>query len=88
MAGRATVCVLLALLSVQGHAQLIDKHRMPNTANEGINKSLAEEIGQGRGFETCPILPCSSSSGIRSAPSGVAASYSNANLSEPKDKAA
>ena len=54
VARRATVCALLALLAARGHAQLIDQHRMPNTANEGINKSLAEEIGQGRGFETMP----------------------------------
>src|SRR5215469_17329652 len=54
VAGCPVICGLLALLSAQGYAQLIDKHRMPNTANEGINKSLAEEIGQGRGFETMP----------------------------------
>src|SRR6516162_9728229 len=54
VAGHVTACVLFALLAVLGYAQLIDKHRMPNTANEGINKSLAEEIGQGRGFDTMP----------------------------------
>ena len=50
----AAICTLVALVSARGYAQLIDKHRMPNTANEGINKSLVEEIGQGRGFETMP----------------------------------
>jgi hypothetical protein len=30
-------------------AQLIDKNKAPNLANEGINKSLAQEIGAGRG---------------------------------------
>src|SRR3990172_8739896 len=28
---------------------LIDKTKAPNTANEGINKSLKDEIGAGRG---------------------------------------
>jgi hypothetical protein len=45
-------CALLALLSTVGRAQLIDKHRMPNTANEGISKTLTEQIGPGRGSET------------------------------------
>src|SRR5215469_17605310 len=52
--GAESIGGLLLLLSLPGHAQLIDKHRMPNTANEGINKSLAEEIGAGRGYETMP----------------------------------
>src|SRR5215831_5972488 len=30
-------------------AQLIDKNKAPNLANEGINKSLEQEIGAGRG---------------------------------------
>src|SRR5499427_3982741 len=54
VAGCPMICALLALVSTRGYAQLIDKHRMPNTANEGINKSLAQEIGPGRGFETMP----------------------------------
>src|SRR5262252_4296676 len=49
-----TYGTLMALAIAPGHAQLIDKHRMPNTANEGIRKSLIEEIGAGRGYETMP----------------------------------
>ena len=45
---------LMALVLAPGHAQLIDRHRMPNTANEGIRKSLIEEVGLGRGYETMP----------------------------------
>ncbi len=41
--------VLVLLASLPAYPQLIDKHRMPNLANEGINKTLAEEIGPGRG---------------------------------------
>src|SRR5215469_7385154 len=52
--GAESIGGLLLLLSLPGYAQLVDKHRMPNTANEGINKSLVEEIGQGRGSETMP----------------------------------
>jgi len=33
---------------------LIDKTKAPNTANEGINKSLKDEIGAGRGSITIP----------------------------------
>jgi hypothetical protein len=44
----------MALVIAPGHAQLIDWHRMPNTANEGIRKSLIEEVGPGRGHETMP----------------------------------
>lgn len=35
-------------------AQLIDRTQQPNTANEGIAKSLAEEIGAGRGDVMTP----------------------------------
>jgi len=44
-------CMVFAVLSwsLVGHAQLIDRTQQPNTANEGIAKSLAEEIGAGRG---------------------------------------
>jgi len=31
------------------HAQLVDKTLAPNAANEGINKSLEEQVGAGRG---------------------------------------
>src|SRR3972149_11659204 len=33
---------------------LIDKTKAPNAANEGINKSLKDEIGAGRGSMTTP----------------------------------
>jgi mono/diheme cytochrome c family protein len=40
---------LLALLTAPALAQLIDKTKAPNIANEGIKKSLAQQIGAGRG---------------------------------------
>src|SRR5579871_694804 len=40
--------LLLFFSSVAG-AQLIDNNQAPNTAKAGINKSLADEIGAGRG---------------------------------------
>ncbi|HEV7553192.1 MAG TPA: di-heme oxidoredictase family protein, partial [Candidatus Angelobacter sp.] len=36
-------------LAQVAHAQLIDNNQAPNTAKAGINKSLANEIGPGRG---------------------------------------
>jgi mono/diheme cytochrome c family protein len=39
----------LTLLTVTGLAQLIDKTKAPNVAEEGINKTLTQEIGTGRG---------------------------------------
>ena len=45
---------LVAALTAAAPAQLVDRNRMPNTANEGIAKTLAEEIGMGRGSETQP----------------------------------
>jgi len=44
----------MALVIAPGHAQLIDRHLLPNTANEGIRKSLIEEVGAGRGYEIMP----------------------------------
>src|SRR5829696_5528929 len=41
--------VLAAALAVPGLGQLVDKTLAPNAANEGIAKSLAEQIGTGRG---------------------------------------
>ena len=35
-------------------AQLIDKTKAPNPANEGINKSLEDEIGVGTGDTQTP----------------------------------
>ncbi|HEU5237841.1 MAG TPA: di-heme oxidoredictase family protein [Pyrinomonadaceae bacterium] len=37
------------LLAFPSLAQLIDKTKAPNNANEGINKSLTQQIGAGRG---------------------------------------
>lgn len=39
----------MCLLSAPALAQLVDKTKAPNVANEGINKSLVEQIGAGRG---------------------------------------
>lgn len=39
----------LILIAAPTLAQLIDKTKAPNIANEGIGKSLADEIGTGRG---------------------------------------
>src|SRR6185295_16218697 len=41
--------VAMCLLTAPALAQLIDKTKAPNGANEGINKSLVEQIGVGRG---------------------------------------
>jgi di-heme oxidoreductase (putative peroxidase) len=55
---RLAVCtVALAtflLRSQAGHTQLIDRTQQPNSANEGIAKSLAEESGTGRGDVLTP----------------------------------
>ena len=39
----------LLLLGIGAQAQMIDNTQAPNTANAGINKSLLDEIGAGRG---------------------------------------
>jgi len=39
----------VCLLTAPALAQLIDKTKAPNVANEGISKSLVEQIGAGRG---------------------------------------
>jgi hypothetical protein len=44
----------LLLWNHVAHAQLIDRTQQPNSANEGIAKSLADEIGAGRGDWTTP----------------------------------
>src|SRR5215471_9316040 len=44
----------LVVLSTTALGQLIDKTRAPNAANEGIHKSLVEEIGSGRGDLNTP----------------------------------
>jgi hypothetical protein len=48
----AGVAVLLAGMAVQG--QMIDNTQAPSTAKAGINKSLLDEIGPGRGSSTTP----------------------------------
>jgi mono/diheme cytochrome c family protein len=40
---------MLLLLTAPAVAQLIDKNKAPNIANEGIRKTLAQQIGAGRG---------------------------------------
>ena len=53
----STVCVLAGLVFVFSHgarAQLIDRTKAPNTAGEGINKSLSEQMAVGRGDVTTP----------------------------------
>src|SRR4030095_11815878 len=39
----------LLFLTAPAVAQLVDKNKAPNIANEGINKTLAQQIGAGRG---------------------------------------
>src|SRR4026207_915042 len=46
--------VVLSLSTTPAYAQLIDKTLAPNIANEGINKSLADQIGAGRGDWSTP----------------------------------
>src|SRR3954453_4724378 len=41
--------VLLLLATVAAQAQMIDNTQAPNSVNGGINKSLLDEIGAGRG---------------------------------------
>src|SRR2546428_13125817 len=51
------ICVLVAavsLLSIPTLGQLIDKTRAPNVADAGIAKSLADQIGAGRGDVMTP----------------------------------
>jgi mono/diheme cytochrome c family protein len=47
-----TICFLFA--TIPGRSQLVDRTMAPNTINEGIAKSLAEQIGAGRGDWTTP----------------------------------
>src|SRR5262249_60617279 len=51
-----TVVVTAALMlsSATALGQLVDKTKAPNRANEGINKSLSEQIGAGRGDLNTP----------------------------------
>jgi hypothetical protein len=45
----ASFAAFLVLFARAGRAQLVDNTLAPNTAKAGINKSLADEIGPGRG---------------------------------------
>lgn len=49
-----THVLLLLLLVIPAGAQLIDKHKWPNVANEGISKTYTDEIGAGRGSDSIP----------------------------------
>src|SRR2546430_11714270 len=49
----AVTAALLFFASVSA-AQMIDNTQAPNTANAGINKSLLDEIGKGRGGVMTP----------------------------------
>ena len=53
---RAMAIAVFAMLSWSStlHAQMIDNTQAPNTANAGINKSLTDEIGAGRGDVLTP----------------------------------
>jgi len=42
------------LVGITAHAQMIDSTQAPNTAGAGINKSLTDEIGAGRGSVLIP----------------------------------
>src|SRR5215475_6341997 len=46
--------VTISLLSIPTLGQLIDKTRAPNVAGDGIAKSLADQIGAGRGDVMTP----------------------------------
>src|SRR5437763_16159026 len=51
------ICLALGiwiLLVAPVHAQLIDNTQATNTVNAGVNKSLSQEIGKGRGSVTTP----------------------------------
>jgi len=51
---RTTTVVMSFLLSIPSSAQLIDRTKAPNPANEGIAKSVLEQIGAGRGDWNTP----------------------------------
>ena len=50
----AAVSGMLVLVAVAARAQLVDETTAPNAAGEGIHKSLAQEIGGGRGDRSTP----------------------------------
>ena len=51
---RVLTLTAMLLLGVFAHAQLIDNTQATNTAGAGINKSLTDEIGPGRGSVLIP----------------------------------
>ncbi|HEU4616483.1 MAG TPA: di-heme oxidoredictase family protein [Gammaproteobacteria bacterium] len=51
---RLAAILPLLLLGVAAHGQLVDNTQATSVANTGINKSLAEEIGAGRGDVMTP----------------------------------
>ena len=69
---------VLAALPAPGLGQMIDRTQAPNGANDGINKSLADQVGAGRGDWTTPESASFIIAAIRSARSGAAASCSSA----------
>jgi Di-haem oxidoreductase, putative peroxidase len=50
----AVLAIVATLVTATTLAQLPDRTRNPNTANEGIAKSFTEQIGAGRGSTTTP----------------------------------
>ena len=48
-AGQWLVTAVLAMAPAGAFGQMIDKTQAPNAANDGINKSLADQVGAGRG---------------------------------------
>lgn len=50
----AVLAVVATLVTATALAQLPDRTRNPNTANEGIAKSFTEQIGGGRGSQNTP----------------------------------
>jgi cytochrome c2 len=47
-------CTAIVLLAAAGEAQMIDNTQATSTANAGINKSLSDEVGAGRGDVLTP----------------------------------
>src|SRR5262249_1424102 len=48
------LALALGLVAASARAQMIDATRAPNTAEDGIHKSLADEVGAGRGDWNTP----------------------------------
>jgi len=53
---KSALAVLALLISIPAlHAQLIDNTQAPSTAKAGINKSMTDEVGAGRGDVLTPL---------------------------------